>query len=131
MNPIWTTIAAFSQPIEAHVLKTKLESEGIRCFIADENLIGANWLYSNALGGVKLQVRPDDLDRARAILDEPAPLDESVAPDACPKCGSTQIKRTNLSQRVAFVAMLLAAVPVPFARRKWTCLKCEYRWRGR
>jgi len=61
-------IAQTSQPVEAHLMKTRLESEDIECFLQDENMVAANWLYSNAIGGVKLLVREEDAERAAKIL---------------------------------------------------------------
>jgi hypothetical protein len=65
----WVTLASFSHPTEAEPLRGKLESEGIDCFLADQNLVAINPLASAALGGVKLQVRASDLERARRILE--------------------------------------------------------------
>jgi len=62
------TIARFSYPTEAHIARTKLETEGIWAFVADEHLITANWLYSNAVGGVKLQVSERNAEQALEIL---------------------------------------------------------------
>jgi hypothetical protein len=31
--------------------------------------VQTDWLYSIAVGGIKLQVRPEDAARARAVLD--------------------------------------------------------------
>ncbi|MGJ3255801.1 MAG: DUF2007 domain-containing protein [Alcanivorax sp.] len=45
------TVARFSMPDEAHIAKSRLESEGIPAFVADEHTVGMNWLYSNAMGG--------------------------------------------------------------------------------
>jgi len=36
------TLKTFDNSIEAHLLKVKLESEGIRCFIFDENIVSMN-----------------------------------------------------------------------------------------
>ena len=72
------TIATFSLPIEAHILKTKLESEEIVCFIADENTVTMNWLYSNAIGGVKLQVKKSDFKKAMAIIQEKPAIDSPL-----------------------------------------------------
>ncbi len=68
MNKI--TIATFNQPIEAHVLKGKLESEGIPCFLVDELTVQTYHLYSNAIGGVKLQVDVENAEKALKILKE-------------------------------------------------------------
>jgi len=64
------TIARYSQSVDAYLAKTRLDAAGIECFILDENLISMNWLYSNALGGVKLQVELSDAEEAKKILEE-------------------------------------------------------------
>jgi tetratricopeptide (TPR) repeat protein len=71
------TIAAFSFPAQAHVVKGRLEAEGIRAFVVDEELVTANWLYSGAVGGVKVKVREGDVERALDILGMEA-LDEEA-----------------------------------------------------
>jgi hypothetical protein len=90
MSDELTLIASFSHPFEAHLAKGKLESEGIEAYIADENIVGINWLYSNLVGGVKLKVREIDREKALEILHEKIPLlelvrggkDESPAPES-------------------------------------------------
>jgi len=73
------TVATFMYPAQAHVARGRLESEGIRAFVADENLITMNWLYANTIGGVKLQVSAADADRARAILEQtPETFDDAA-----------------------------------------------------
>jgi hypothetical protein len=70
MTQMLKTVASFRDLPLAELAKSKLESEGIPCFLANKNLIGINWLYSFALGGVKLQVRKDDAEIAEKILNE-------------------------------------------------------------
>jgi hypothetical protein len=62
------TIASFCFPHEAHIARAKLESENIPVVVADEFTISMQWLYSNALGGVKIQVPPSCVQRAIEIL---------------------------------------------------------------
>lgn len=62
------TIASFSFPHEAHIARAKLESEAIPATLADEYTISMQWLYSNALGGVKVQVPAPFAQRAIEIL---------------------------------------------------------------
>ncbi|MFQ5926415.1 MAG: DUF2007 domain-containing protein [Terriglobia bacterium] len=64
------TIATFSQPIEAHLAKTKLESEEIQCFVADEHTTRMFRFFSPFIGGIKLQVRESDVERAMEILQQ-------------------------------------------------------------
>lgn len=61
------TITTFSLPIEAQIAWAKLDSEGIPAFVADEHTINAHWLYSNALGGVRLQVPNGFAEQAHNI----------------------------------------------------------------
>jgi len=57
---------------EALLAKGKLESLGIPCFLADENMVRLDWFISNLLGGVKLLVAPEDFLQATRYLNEPA-----------------------------------------------------------
>jgi hypothetical protein len=66
----WITIKTFTYPTEVAVLRSRLESEGIECFVQDELITQINPFYSNAVGGVKLQVRKEDVERAMEILKE-------------------------------------------------------------
>ena len=132
------TIATFSQPIEAHILKTKLESEEIECFIADENTVTMNWLYSNAIGGVKLQVKKSDSKRAIAIIQKKnegklteTKLDKNNNDPHCPKCHSTNVYYEKFSRRFAFISWILLGVALPFIKRKWKCSECGYEWKAK
>lgn len=66
----WFTIATFLYAHEAHLAKNILEAQGIEVFLKDEWTVQINNLYSNAIGGVKLQVRPIQYDRAWMTLVE-------------------------------------------------------------
>lgn len=79
------TIATFANAFNMHVLKGRLESEGIPAFAKDEHTISVNPLYGGALGGIKLQVREEDAVDARRILAEagyvqPVFREETVKP---------------------------------------------------
>jgi len=53
----------------ALLAKGLLDSENIKCFLSDENTVGMNWMWSNALGGVRLWVREEDVRQAAELLD--------------------------------------------------------------
>ena len=63
------TIYISTIPIDCHILKGRLESEGIDSFIYDENLVWVNPFKSVAIGGVKLKVPTCQVDNAKRILD--------------------------------------------------------------
>lgn len=66
----WVTIKVFNESLQAHMLKSKLESEGIPCFLKDDNMVSVHPWASIALGGVKLQVKEVDVDKALLIIKE-------------------------------------------------------------
>lgn len=53
----------------AQLLCGRLESEGIECFIPDEVLAAQAWHLNRAIGGIRVQIRRCDLERARQILE--------------------------------------------------------------
>ncbi len=71
------TIAIFQYPAEYAVLQLLLDQEEIRYFFQNETMIGVFPFYSNALGGIRLQVHINDITQAKQImdnLDHPATL---------------------------------------------------------
>lgn len=62
------TVATFDQPSEADLVRSMLEAEGIQVSVADDNLIGTDWLYANAVGGVKLNVAASQAEAAHALV---------------------------------------------------------------
>ena len=63
------TVQRLNTSIDAHLLQNYLESEGIDSFIQDEHTVDINPLFSNAIGGVRLQVREEDVEKAVEIID--------------------------------------------------------------
>jgi Putative prokaryotic signal transducing protein len=66
----FVTILSLPQPQQVYIIKGRLESEGIECFIKDELTVQTNPVYSYAVGGVKLQVKEEDVAGAMKILEE-------------------------------------------------------------
>lgn len=132
------TVATFSQPTEAYILKGRLEAEGIPCFLGDEHIIAAQPLYSVAVGGVKLQVTEGDAQEAMEMLarirggTSEYILDDNIelAPPsqvyhettACPICESEQISARGFFGRVL-------GITLPFVSRRYGCHACGYTWK--
>ncbi len=106
------TVARFSHVAEAHVVKARLQALGMPAFVADEGIVTMNWLWSNAVGGVRVQVRRADAARAEQILAQ-RPYEPSLKRDnpRCPRCGSFDARFQRLSLRRAFVVMFLLSIP--------------------
>jgi len=66
----FVTIAIFNYPHEITVLKHRLEQEEIAFFFENETMMNIVPMYSQALGGIKLKVHPEDEEQAKEILTE-------------------------------------------------------------
>ena len=136
------TVANFSHPTEADPVVAWLESEGIECFLTNEHTVTMNWLYSNAIGGVGVQVKASDLARANEILqvvlnpdvirNESTPADSETGQESddnseirCPQCSSENVYYEKFSRRLVFASWVLLSVPLPFFKKKWKCQECE------
>jgi hypothetical protein len=62
------TVAQFTNPLKANVLRACLESHGIFAYVWGEHLGVANIFMSIAGGGVRVQVRSDQVDQAREVI---------------------------------------------------------------
>lgn len=66
----WITVATFTYPTELALVKSFLEAEEIEFNVKDELAVQADNFLSNAIGGVKLQVKEKDLERVKEIVVE-------------------------------------------------------------
>jgi hypothetical protein len=64
------TVVTFDQAAQAQLAKNALDEEGIQAAVSDETLVAMDWLLSNAVGGVKVQVWEEDAERAVAVLEK-------------------------------------------------------------
>jgi hypothetical protein len=127
------TVRKFRDLPEALLAKGSLESAGIECFLADENLVRLDWFISNFIGGIKLNVRPVDEIDARKLLDEPI-LDGLYVQGIglyeqprCPKCQSLDVNFQELDRPIAYMSAFLH-VPMPVQRTGWRCHGCDAQW---
>ncbi len=112
-------IAAFPTVELAYLAAARLESVGIGVEIRDEAITTLTWLYSPALGGVKIAVAEADVADAEAILREPA-SEEGIL--VCPHCGSREVAVRTLS--AAGGVLLVLNVPLPLAFQTADCRAC-------
>jgi hypothetical protein len=64
------TIAIFNYSHEIVVLKHILDQEEIKYFFENETMSSIAPFYSNALGGIKLKIHPNDFIRVQKIVDD-------------------------------------------------------------
>lgn len=127
------TIRQFRDLPEALLAKGSLESAGIECFLRDDNLVRLDWFISNFIGGIKLCVRPEDVENARQLLDEPILEGLYVQgvglyeQPRCPQCGSLDVNFRELDRPIAYLSAFLR-VPMPVQRKAWRCHDCSAEW---
>lgn len=106
----------YDNSIKANRDKQILADNGILSFIANEQTIQSDWLLSNALGGIQLQVFDNELDKANQVLnafleDEFVELEvehtieNSEFDVVCPKCGSNHLYRNDNPDKIFGFAM--------------------------
>jgi hypothetical protein len=117
------TLRRFRQ-MEAELARAKLESEGIRCLLLDQNLSVAHPLLFNE---VPLQVLEEDAERAKEILNRPVADDaegEYVDEDwRCPRCHRRSVDLLPLPpgwRRVRMINRALWITPVVLLVLRWT-----------
>lgn len=120
------TVASFDTPLKANILASRLEADGVQCFIADAETIGIHGLLAGAVGGVKIQVRESDGPRAAAILRNNV---AAAGAPPCPRCGSREVRRKGLSLLAGALIVLTLGVLALFFPVVWTCASCANRWK--
>ncbi len=115
----------FDSPIEAHLVKGRLENEGIPCFVTNENFSNLMPHYNRILdSGVQLMIRETDYNKAVTLL-ELNKEKELV----CPHCNSTNIKiflGKNWPQKVVVIIVsLFSFVPFNNINATYLCRDCR------
>ena len=126
----FVVISKYSFPLDAHIAKASLESEGIPAYIADEHTINMQWLYSDALGGVRLYVLEEFETEAKAILalnfseDVDSAFEEKS--ETCPQCQSTNFANYTKGKKPAFIVFIFLGFPLFFYKHGRKCTDCGW-----
>lgn len=118
----------YENALEANRDKQILAENGINSFIANEQLIQSDWLLSQAVGGIQLQVFEDDIEKAQQVLQEYVKnekfslevehtIDNPEFSFMCPKCGSNHIYRDDRATSFFGISLLTSNL--------FICYYCE------
>lgn len=126
------TVRQYRDPADAILAKAALESAGIFAFLQNENTVRMEWIWSNLMGGIRLQVRPEDKTAAEEVLSQPIPSTIEVdgvdyEQPRCPSCQSLNITFETVNSKVGFASIILA-FPIPWPKNLWTCNACGQKW---
>lgn len=120
-------LRTFDNYIEANLMFGRMEAEGIRCWLKDENTVTIDPILSNAIGGIKLLVLEEDMEKALELYQ----LMEQKKREtfACPYCKSHDIEfisspREPLNWIAAIGTWLLGNYALS-AKQTWHCFQCS------
>jgi hypothetical protein len=121
------TVKTFDNYFSANIILTRLESDGIECYLKDEHTVTIDPILSNAIGGIKLVVKKGDEAEVNKLLD--AYHQEYMLSATCPQCGSnsfTQVtKKAPVNYLTAIITWFFSSYAVPL-HYVYQCGKCGY-----
>jgi len=125
-------IAQFRDLADAEVASASLDAAGIPNDLSDSQTIGVAWSYSNALGGIRLNVADAAAEEARAVLAETAEVEwpelpEGAPDERCPACGRYALEIASGPRKtLALMTTLSLPIPIWFWRSKLRCRACGF-----
>lgn len=135
-----TTVSVHTDPIEAHIVRGRLDAEGIPAHVAFQHHIWMKWSLSFALGQVRIQVPPSYVRQSLAVLadirsgkysDVIEAVHEGPFNIPCPSCGSHETRVSRWSGKLALLLLFVLNLPVPYTNHRWRCSACGHRWLAR
>ena len=117
------------------VLKSKLESEGIHCIMADE--LSTQVLNYLPMNTVKLQVYENDAERALQIMNGSDNYKKAEV-IICPDCGSKDVKmaipfktRLRIIFYISISALAFTSTPMPISNMIYKCKSCNKKFENK
>ncbi|MDF1815330.1 MAG: hypothetical protein P1V20_24225, partial [Verrucomicrobiales bacterium] len=127
------TIRQYITSDEAFLAKIKLGAHGIESSLANEFIVQMDWFYSNAVGGICLQVTAEDVAEANRILNgeygEKAGNESSSVQWVCNSCRSSEVRIDPRPKSIFLLSYLLLTFPICFGRQL-VCSDCKATWRA-
>lgn len=131
------TLRTFENYVTAHIVKSRLEAEGIACVLQNEHTIVMQWPIASANGGIRLEVAECDCATAEHVLEvieqEALAVQSTIGfwdeedidqldPNnrICIHCGSKNTRKEDYSKRPAMLRWLLQGL----TSDKWHCFHC-------
>ena len=127
------TIDRYLNPVEAHIVKGRLEVEGIKASVQHKHHIWADWTLSLALGYVKVQIDSQDIAAATAVLEKLQAGEYELAEEKsdfepCVVCGGLAKNRIDWSVKLALCMVVLFNIVLPYNSQRVQCVECQHAW---
>src|SRR6266496_1716761 len=92
-------IQVFNNYMEANILMGRLEDDGIKCWLKDENIVTIDPILTNAVGGIKLMVADTQAESAFELLKEYR--SDLQSKTKCPRCGSINVEYVTTPRKLS------------------------------
>lgn len=131
MKHTFSKIAVFQYSTEAHIIKSRLEAEGIEAFLFDQFTVDTDPLVSHAIGGVKLKVWAEDEERALQILNSipDYAVDDRGHEIICDVCGSHKVELVpsvkGAKSLLAFLFSFFTTTLPVYGKHEYRCQNCK------
>lgn len=132
------TVASFETAPAAWIHRNYLAQNGLSAIVTDEHTVNVYWLYSSAIGGVKVQIPESEMSEYRQLVGSPpAEIVDTKLADCldsdltnCPKCDSIEISIIKWPKRLIFLIWLVLGFPIPIYAPILVCNECGFRQRS-
>lgn len=123
-----SVLTTLDDAISANLMRTKLESEGIPCYLTNENITTLLPPMYNILGsGIQVIVPTDQLQEARIV----SGINNQQL--QCPNCGSTNLVNQMFKRKNKYLIALMAIfliLPVGNLLNNFTCIDCKHSFKN-
>ena len=120
-------IKTFDNYFLANISLTKLQDAGIECYLKDEYTVTIDPLLTNAIGGIKLVVKSDNVEAAMKLMQQ---FDKEYLESVqCPKCKATnfiQITKPGVGNYLTAILTWLFASYSIAPQKIYQCQSCGY-----
>ena len=132
-TPSFVTVASFETSLAAWIYRNRLANQGLNPIIVDEHTVNVYWLYSNAIGGVKVQIPAAEITEFKSKLNLqtdycfPSIVDDSNENlTSCPRCNSIEFHVNKWPKRLIFLTWLVFGFPIPIYSATTNCDDCGF-----
>ena len=121
------TVKTFDSYFVANIILGRLHAEGVECYLKDEVTVTIDPILTNAIGGIKLVVRKENVAAVKQILDSYDA--QYLLAATCPQCGEhafTYIAKPGVTN---FLTAILTSIFASYAvapNYVYQCGNCNY-----
>jgi len=121
------TVKTFDNYFSASIILTRLQAEGIECYLKDEHTVTIDPILSNAIGGIKLVVKKEDEEAVVKLLR--AYHIGYMLSATCPECGSNSFSYITKPKASNYLTAILTWMLSSYAMAPdyiYQCGNCGY-----